>query len=142
MASLTSGQMSQHTPLSLSAGDLLHTPAPTNKQAHVMSAPGYLKETPIWTDWILFEVGWVSGIAWFIGVFVPLCRRPRFPAPRNKAGWIANLIGNPHQLLPVILLTSACFAAGCTVLLAAKCMVGISNQAVTHQPHALSLMLL
>ena len=69
-----------------------------------MSAPGYLKETPIWTDWILFGVGWLSGIAWFIGVFVPLCRRPRFPAPRNKAGWIANLIGNPHQLLPVILL--------------------------------------
>ena len=58
-----------------------------------MSAPSYYNDIPIWTDWILFGVGWICGIAWIVGAFIPLCRRPRFPAPRNKAGWIANLVG-------------------------------------------------
>lgn len=63
------------------------------KQPFVVSAPGHYPEAPIWTDWILFGVGWICGIAWLIGALVPLCRRPRFPATRNKAGWIANVIG-------------------------------------------------
>lgn len=51
-----------------------------------------------WTDWILFGVGWICGIAWIIGACRPLCRHPRFPAARNKAGWIANVAGEPYFL--------------------------------------------
>lgn len=50
------------------------------------------EERPDWSDWILFGVGWICGITWIVGALRPLCRRPRFPAARNKAGWIANLI--------------------------------------------------
>ncbi|DBB08720.1 TPA: hypothetical protein ACH3X3_008155 [Trebouxia sp. C0006] len=46
-----------------------------------------------WSDWIFFAVGWICGVAWIAGVMRPLCRHPRFPAARNKAGWIANVIG-------------------------------------------------
>ncbi len=55
---------------------------------------------PDWSDWIFFAVGWICGVAWVAGVMRPLCRHPRFPAARNKAGWIANVIGEyygwPH----------------------------------------------
>lgn len=52
-----------------------------------------------WTDWILFGVGWICGIAWIVGACRPLCRNPRFPAARNKAGWIANIAGKPYTNL-------------------------------------------
>lgn len=47
------------------------------------------------SDWILFGFGWIFGITWIVGAFRPLCRHPKFPAPRNKAGWIANVVGKP-----------------------------------------------
>ena len=52
-----------------------------------------------WSDWILFGIGWICGITWIIGAFRPLCRHPRFPKARNKAGWIANLICKPASYL-------------------------------------------
>ena len=53
------------------------------------------EESRDWSDWILFAIGWICGITWIVGALRPLCRRPRFPAARNKAGWIANVIGKP-----------------------------------------------
>ena len=52
---------------------------------------------PDWSDWILFAIGWICGVAWIVGALRPLCCQPRFPATRNKAGWIANVIGDPQS---------------------------------------------
>ena len=68
-------------------------PSATGTAQHVK-----FEESRDWSDWILFGVGWICGITWIVGAFRPLCRRPRFPAARNKAGWIANLICKPAHI--------------------------------------------
>ena len=49
----------------------------------------------IYTDWILFALGFLFTGTWFAGLILPLTRTPRFPSATNKAGRIANLIGAP-----------------------------------------------
>ena len=81
----------------LEAGQLQVCSCKQVQQPAAAADPQASVEAADWSDWKYFGVGWFCGIAWVVGTLRPLSRYPRFPATRNLAGWIANVIG--EQLL-------------------------------------------
>lgn len=75
-----------------------YAPAPYANSAYQQKpVPGYATGQPIYqqprqqsgccnVQWVLFAFGWIIGMSWFVGMFLPLFSSPRFKTPCHR--WV------------------------------------------------------
>ena len=54
-------------------------------------------------DWLLFGLGFLLTVCWFVGAFLPLCRRPRFVSRAEKVGWVFNILGSIAIIVLIVM---------------------------------------